>query len=84
MTKLTVAFVTTCNDGNPIFSMSGVLFIIVRTLDIGKCMSFDLEVFDLFIESFGSVLVVETKTKYQYLINFQLQIIKTILTIIQR
>lgn len=49
---LTVAFVTTCKEGNPMFSMSGVLFIMVRTLEIGKCMSFDFGVFDLSL--FGS------------------------------
>lgn len=55
---------TTCNDGNPMFSISGVLFMMVRTLDMGKCMSLDLGVFDLSLfGSFWSVLVLESKIK---------------------
>lgn len=61
---LTVALVTTCNEGNPMFSISGVLFMIVRTLDMGKCMSLDFGVFDLSLfGSFWSVLVLEPKIK---------------------
>lgn len=73
MTNLTVALVTMCNDGNPMFSMSGVLFMIVRTLDIGKCKSFDLGVFDLSL--FGSFIseLVPEEAKSKSVIRAQMQ-----------
>lgn len=65
---LTVALVTICNDGNPIFSISGILFIIVRTLDIGKYNCFN---FGMINSSFRLQLVLVAETKL--IINTQIQ-----------
>lgn len=51
--------------------MSGVLFIIVRTLDMGKFKSFDFGVFDLSLFGSLSVLVLESKIKKNNICKFK-------------